>query len=265
MAKRVANVAFLLSVCGLYLLVVVAGFEPFELPKEALPYAVWLGIIGPMMVGAVASAVAPGANRKTSIAAFMAFGAQRGLAPETWNAVGGVVGDLRVRFELQFVGRRSYTPSSSPTHLVFSAYGPHSAQWPGETSVIFDSAGPGWDQDLPTAVSPQFDGPRFARTRFPVPAVSAVGQRLDGPHYRALPHHRRLGYLPLHPELQARLLQRDWMVSVYAGRIQLRAKVSEDCALDYEQALALCELISGHMITWAALVREAQGSATQAT
>jgi hypothetical protein len=131
--------------------------------------------------------------------------------------------------------------------------------------VIFDSSGPGWDQDLPTAVSPQFDGPRFTRTRFPVPAVSAVGQRLDGPHYQALPHHRRLGYLPLHPELQARLLQRDWIVSVYAGRIQLRGKISEDCALDYEQALALCELISGHMATWAALVREAQAGATQAT
>jgi len=254
----------LLSVCGLYLLVVVAGFEPFELPEEALPYAVWLGIIGPMMVGAVASSLEGEAARRQSNEALKAFGAQRGLAPETLYGIGGVVGELRVRFELQFVGRGDHTPST-PTQLVFSAYGPHSAQWPGETSVIFDSAGPGWDQDLPTAVSPQFDGPRFARTRFPVPAVSAVGQRLDGPHYQALPHHRRLGYLPLHPELQARLLQRDWMVSVYAGRIQLRAKVSEDCALDYEQALALCELISGHMTTWAALVREAQGSATQAT
>ena len=263
MAKRVANVAFLIAVCGLCLLVIV-GIAPLELPRFVGPLVFWLGFMGPLMVGAVASAFEDDAARRQSNEALKVFGAQRGLAPETLYGVGGVVGELRVRFELQFVGRGDHTPST-PTQFVFSAYGPHSAQWPGETSVTFDSAGPGWNQDLPTAVSPQFDGTRFTRTRFPVPAVSAVGQRLDGPHYVALPHHRRLGYLPLHPELQARLLQRDWMVSVYAGRIQLRAKVSEDSALDYEQALALCELISGHMTTWAALVREAQGSATQAT
>jgi hypothetical protein len=248
----------------LYLLVI-GGLAPLELPRFVGPLVFWLGFIGPLMVGAVASVFENSDERKKSIAAFMAFGAQRGLAPETLNAVGGVVGELRVRFELQFVGRRNNHTPSKPTHLVLSAYGPHSAHWPGETSVTFDSSGPGWDQDLPTAVSPQFDGPRFTRTRFPVPAVSAVGQRLDGPHYQALPHHRRLGYLPLHLELQARLLQRDWMVSVYAGRIQLRGKISEDCALDYEQSLALCELISGHMATWAALVQKAQAGATQAT
>ena len=91
MAKRVANVAFLIADCGLCLLVI-GSFEPFELPKEAAPYAVWIGIIGPVMVGVIASALESDVRRGQAKEAFMAFGAQRGLAPEMQYGIGGVVG-----------------------------------------------------------------------------------------------------------------------------------------------------------------------------
>ena len=208
-------------------------------------------------------------EQKRDHAELAAFGASRGLAPETQNSVGGTVGDLRVRYQ-HIVDYGGGNRRTQPTRVEFAVYGPHSAFWPGESSVIFRAEAKlfGFSMSeahilgLPTAVDPAFDQQRQAYTRFPVPAMTAVGQRLDGPHGIALPHHRRLAHLPVDAALRAWLLHRDWEVSVYAGRMLVRARPSSPGhTVDLDEAVALCQLISQHMPGWAECIRQAQAGA----
>lgn len=253
-------------VVGMLLMVSGCRQLRYDGPRDKLLTALVLLAVPITLVGLL---VASRRQQKQDQANLAAFGATRGLELETQNSVGGTIGDLRVRYQ-HIVDYGGSGGRTQPTRFEFAAYGLPSADWPGESSVIFRaetalfgfSMSEGHVVGVPTAVDAEFDQQRNAYTRFPVPAVHQAGQRLDGPHHIALPHHRRLAHLPMDPALRAWLLHRDWEVSVYAGRILVRsAPSSPGHTADFDEALTLCRCVAQHMPRWAECILQAQAGA----
>ena len=265
--RRQRSYTFLLAAVGFLLLAVVgpalASCRELGIKKRH-EAPVFLTCMAAGLCLMLLSHVSESRERKRNVAAFHAFGAQRGLVAILPNTLSGMLSGLRVRYAVFFEDRKGRS-TATPGRFEISAYGSESACWPGEASVIFGPASTmGFSLfpsvGVPTAVDPAFDQRCSTHTRFPVPATNPSGQRLDGPHYMALPHHRRLGYLPVDPTLRAWLLHRDWRVSVYGGQIVVSAR-SSAIEEDLDESLTLCRCVAQHMPGWAECIRQAQAGA----
>ncbi len=213
-------------------------------------------------VGFIWLMVSDSRRKKQSLATFAALAVHRGLALESPNTMTGTTGELRIRYEVSYVGPKG-RDSSTPESFQLFVGSVQAANWPAGASVSFfprpSLAGLALpvlssQLGLPTAVDPTFDESRITYTGLPVAQLDAAGRRVDPAQQM------RLSHLPIDPSLRAWLLHRDWSVSLNAGWVEISGKSGKIVEV-LDEGLALSRLVFRSLHGWAECMRQAQPGA----